>query len=167
MASKNGPDGFRRLWQHYLGPNNVNHMATEARAKLTSTTYSGEKSRWNWEKYVRTHVEQHTILSGLIRYGYSGIDERTKVQYLMDGIKTKELEAVKSTILADDAKQTDFSACVNLYQSYIKQNKTLNPPRIQVAAVQAGTGKRNNKRKVEDRYYAKDEYKRLTKEQRD
>ena len=107
---------------HYLGENNVNYMSSCAEAKLKDTSYSGEKRRWNFEKYIKTHVDQHAILTGLFKHGYYGIDDRSKVQHLMAGIKTKVLDPVKTQIMASAALRNDFDACVNLYKAIIEQS---------------------------------------------
>ena len=60
---------FLGLKNDYLGENNVNNMPSRAEAKLKDTSYSGEKSRWNFEKYVKMHVDQHAILTGLVEHG--------------------------------------------------------------------------------------------------
>ena len=66
-------------------------------------TYNGERKRWNFERYVRMHIEQHTILEGLVCHGYLGIDARSKVRYLLDGIRTTELDSVKTQVLSSPA----------------------------------------------------------------
>ena len=48
---RNGRLGFFSVFNHYLGPNNVDHMATQA--------------KWNFEKYVMVHKEQHLIFTAL------------------------------------------------------------------------------------------------------
>ena len=84
------------LKNHYLGENNVNNISSRAEPKLKDTSYSGEKRRWNFEKYIKTHVKQHAILTGLVEHRYSGIDDWSKVRHLMAGIKTKVLDLVKT-----------------------------------------------------------------------
>ena len=64
---------FFGLNNHYLGENNVDNMSSRAEVKLKDTSYSGEKRRWNFEKYIKTHVNQHAIPTGLVEHGYSGI----------------------------------------------------------------------------------------------
>ena len=80
---------------------------------LQQTTYQGEKRRWNFEKYSRLHKEQHIILEGLVEFGYSGIDSRSKVRYLLGGIKTLELDSVKTQIMSSPALRSDFDGCVS------------------------------------------------------
>ena len=86
LHATDGYMAYQNLNGHYLGVNNVDNMSTLAEAKLLSMTYDGEKCHWNFEKYVKIHVDQHVILAGLIEHGYSGIDERSKVCHLMNGI---------------------------------------------------------------------------------
>ena len=92
--SKDGHSTNLNLHGHYLVVNNIDNMSTLAEAKLASTSYDGEKHHWNYEKYVKVHVDQHMILAGL-EHGYAGIDERSKAHHLMQGIKTHVLDPVK------------------------------------------------------------------------
>ena len=181
---RDGRMAFMALKNHFLGPNNADNLANSAERKLTTTTYHGEKRKWNFEKYCRLHIEQHTILEGLVQHGYAGIDARSKVRYLIDGIKTKDLDPVKTQILANPTIRNDFDACVSLYKDYIEQ--TSNEPRhLNIAAVHSkdnkgiknkkgykkdrdntGESKKPRFDKVEDRYYSSTEYGSLTTEQR-
>jgi hypothetical protein len=88
LRTRNERDAYMLLFDHFLDPNNVGNMASEAETKLTSTLYNGEKNLFTWETYVRIHTEQHSVLNGLIYYGYAGIDDSSKVRHLLKGIKT-------------------------------------------------------------------------------
>jgi hypothetical protein len=55
LRTRNGRDAYMLLFDHFLGPNNVGNMASEAETKLTSTLYNSEKKRFTWETYVRIH----------------------------------------------------------------------------------------------------------------
>ena len=79
QRTKDGRGAFLALKNHYLCKNNVDNMLARAESLLRNTKYEGEKRRWNFEKYVRIHVEQHAILQSLKAHGYAGIDERSKV----------------------------------------------------------------------------------------
>jgi len=59
QKNRDGWMTYQTLFNHYLGPNNVNNMADTAEKKLTQSTCSGEKKKWNFEKYVSTQVQQH------------------------------------------------------------------------------------------------------------
>jgi hypothetical protein len=56
LRTRNGRDVYMLLFDHFIGPNNVGNMASEAETKLTSTLYNGEKKLFTWETYVRTHT---------------------------------------------------------------------------------------------------------------
>jgi hypothetical protein len=75
LRTRNGRDAYMLLFDHFVGPNNVGNIASEAETKFTSTLYNGEKKRFTWETYVRIHTEQHSVLNGLKDYGYAGIDD--------------------------------------------------------------------------------------------
>ena len=116
-ASRNrdGRAAYQALFDHYIGPNNANNLANEAERKLMNTSYNGEHKRFNFEKYCKIHVNQHTILEGLRQQGvHPGIDDRSKVRHLMDGIKTDQFQAVKTRIMSDDSLQADFARAVSL-----------------------------------------------------
>ena len=83
------------LFDHFLGPNNVGNMASEAETILQGTLYNGEKKRFTWETYVRIHTEQHSVLDGLMDHGYSGIDDSSKVRLLLAGIKTTDFDVIR------------------------------------------------------------------------
>ena len=111
---RDGRRAFLALWDHYLGPNNVDNMASTAERKLSSTTYTGEKKRWNFEKYVKFHMDQHRIIEGLVEHGHAGIDMRTKTRLLLDGIKSDKLDVIKTQILANPALRSDLTLRVTL-----------------------------------------------------
>ena len=70
------------------------------------------------------HQDQHTILQSLVQHGYPGIDERSKVRHLLDGIKTNELDTAKGQIWASPALQNNFDDCVTLFQDFINIKQT-------------------------------------------
>jgi hypothetical protein len=61
------------------------------------------------------------VLNGLTEYGYSGIDNGTKVHKLMAGIKTDALNTVKDAVLAIPALRTNYPDGVTLYGDFIKK----------------------------------------------
>jgi hypothetical protein len=186
QRNKDGRVAFMALYDHYLGPNHMNHEAAQAEATLNRLTYQGEKKRFNFEVYATAHAEQHTILNELVTHGYSGIDGASKVRRLLNGIKTDKLDAAKNAILADPNLRQDFPKAVNLIQDFIRQSdalqshtKTFNVSQVSTARPKGG-GTSTSKPKygkptkgkpkvgtvdhVEDRYYTPAEYSTLTRE---
>jgi hypothetical protein len=88
LRTRNERYAYMLLFDHFLGPNNVGNMASEAETILTSTLYNGENKRFTWETYVRIRTEQHSVLNGRKYYEYAGIDYSSKVCHLLKGIKT-------------------------------------------------------------------------------
>ena len=133
------------------------------------TTYTGERHHWTFEKYVTLHKDQRSILEGLTKHGYAGIDERSKVRYLIDGTKVDDLNVIKGQILATAALRNDFDVCVILFRDYllqVKADKVMKQATI--AAVTTNTTNREGHdsitpdMSVEDHYYKIPEYKRLS-----
>ena len=81
-------------------------MSSAAEKKLQTTTYHSEQRCWNFEKYLKTNVDQHAILEGLVEHGYAGIDKCSKVCKLINGIKNHDFDSVKTRILSDAKQQT-------------------------------------------------------------
>jgi hypothetical protein len=71
LRTRNGRDAYMLLFDHFLGPNNVGNMASEAETKITSTLYNGQKKRFTWDTYARIHTEQHSVLNRLKDNGYA------------------------------------------------------------------------------------------------
>jgi hypothetical protein len=70
---------YYAVFNHYLGPDNVDNQAAMAKKTLNTLIYNGEGRRWTFEKYVTAMKKQHQIIKNLTQYGYAGINERTKV----------------------------------------------------------------------------------------
>ena len=177
--TRDGRAAFLALHNHFLGPNNVDNQANACEAKLTTLSYTGEKRGWNFESYCRNLLEQFTILNNLTEHGHSGIDARSQVRRLNDGIRVKELDTVKATILATPNLRTDLEGCITLYRDFIAQSKTLSNS-LNVSTVKTsggggdkGSGKGGNPKRragldkfkdvhVEDIYYEPEAYRALS-----
>ena len=60
-----GRKAYRDMWDHLLGLDNVDNMASEAKRLLVATHYSDERKRFNFERYVKIQKYQHHIIEGL------------------------------------------------------------------------------------------------------
>ena len=167
----NGCLAYMALKTHYLGPNNMNHKANKAETKLKNSSYHGKRRHWHFEKYVCMHQDQHTILEGIVEYGYTGIDEQSKVRHLLDGIKTNELDTAKGQIWASPRLQTHFNECVTIFQDFINNKKTATSHMATIASF--GTKRQQDNEEtdddvqpnmsVRDHYYTGKEYSKLSK----
>lgn len=165
---RDGRLAFRLIHDHYLGASNIDHMASNCEKKLAGASYRGETRGWTFEKYATLHKEQHNIIEGLMEHGYTGIDNRSKVRYLSDGIKTSSLDSVKTRIMSDASLRQDFAACVTLYKDFVKQDTQNKKNELGIAAVGADLNKKVSfANKLEDRFYLPEEWKDLSDSDKD
>ena len=102
---------------------------------------------------MTVHQEQHTILEGLVSHGYAGIDEQSKMRYLMNGIKTNALDSIKTQILSNSDLRNDLARCIVLLKDYLAQTKANKNPELNISAVNSqhkGTEHDPKKCKIED-----------------
>ena len=59
QRSKDGRSAYLALYQHYLGASSVDNMSSLAEKNLKATDYRGESKKWNFEEFVRVHMDQH------------------------------------------------------------------------------------------------------------
>ena len=62
---RDGRLGFRLIYNHYLGPSNIDHMVDIAEKKLVQFTYTGGNINCTFEKYATLPKEQHRIIESL------------------------------------------------------------------------------------------------------
>jgi hypothetical protein len=129
---------------------------------------------------MQIHTEQHSILNRVKDYGYSVIDDSSKVRHLIKGIKTTELDVCKTQVMASPSLRDDFASTVELFSTFIKQMKAENPQlnvsEVSFARRKAGKnlfGKRISSgisnvsnAAVDDRFSEKHEYHALTPDQK-
>jgi hypothetical protein len=177
QRTNDGRRAFLLLWNHFLGPNNVDSMASEAEAKLGSVSYTGKSKKLTCERYVQIHAEQHAVINGLTDYGYSGIVNGTKVRKLMTGINTEALYTVKAAVLTSPALRTNYPDAVTLYGDFIKQQKIesaiMNVSDAHItrrhngpASVAGSDYEASYDGVVEDRFYSHAEYRTLSPDQK-
>ena len=140
QRSRDGRMAFLALKNHFLGANNVDNMSARAERQLRGNPYSGEKRRWNFEKYVKLQKDQNTIMEGLMEHGYTGINNRYMVWHLIDGIKTTSLDTVKTRIMSEAALCSGFDGCVNLFTDFIDQRSSSEVRKVQISAVNSHGG---------------------------
>lgn len=115
QRTRNGHMACEGLYTHFLGPNNVDSMASMTEGKLKTTVYNSEQCCWDFKKYINVHKSQHLIMEGLVEHGYTCIDPcSTKVHYLLNGIKTDKFDSVQTRVMSDATLRNDFDACVTL-----------------------------------------------------
>jgi hypothetical protein len=116
----------------------------------------------------------------LKEYGYTGIDDSSKVRQLLKGIKTNELDVCKTQVMDTPSLRDEFASTVELYSTFIKQtkaeNQQLNVSEVSFAPGKGGKnsfGKRGSSgisnffnAAVDDQFFEKHEYHALTPDQK-
>jgi hypothetical protein len=156
--TKNGRAAYLALYQHYLGASNADNVQSRAENKLQNTFYTGERRRFTFEKYVQVHKDQHTSLQALEEFGYPRLDDRTKVRHLINGIRTKELDAAKGQVWASATLRSDFDGCVDLFKTFLEQQSASTATNLNVSSTntrggrgRGGRGGDRNERRFERR----------------
>jgi hypothetical protein len=134
-------------------------MAGVAEPVLNTVQYHREKRQWNFEKYALMHLRQHLILEALMAHGYVDIDPRSKVCFLLAGIRCSTLDAVKTHIISDEGFSADFPCCITLFKDFVKQTAQTTNAQIGIAAMSVNDG--GGKGKGKDRWYTLDEWRAL------
>ena len=112
---------FFHIHKRFLGPDNVVRQDTDAEGKLQNSHYNCKRKTWEWDMYVALHKEQQAIMESITDYGYSGMDNGTKVRHVLQVIKCSELEAAVHVVRAHPEKYgMDFDTVV----SYLGQMVT-------------------------------------------
>ena len=107
----------------YLGPNNLDHMASEAEKSLALVHYNGESRNFTFDKFSMHMLKQHNITKGLKTHGLvTDLTERRKVFILLEAIKTIKLDAVKTRIMLDDDLQNSYDKCTKLFKDFVLRN---------------------------------------------
>ena len=155
------------LFNHYLGPNNVQNQAAQAEKTLHALTYVKEMRNFTFDMYIMKTVKQCMILEGLTKYGYQGINDGTKVCLFFEGIMAFELEVIKTCILSDAALHMNFKACSVLFKDFLKQKHAAqHQPTHTITQVNAQkkckADDTSSDVTVEDCYYWTKEYNKLT-----
>jgi hypothetical protein len=108
--------------------------------KLQPFRYRGDCKKFNFDKYVNLHIEQHNQHADLQEYGFAPLVESLKTLWLQDGIKDPSLNAVKASINANCANFTDFNSVKDTYVEFKCTENMTNDPRTRKVASVARSG---------------------------
>ena len=60
--------------------------------KIQALEYTGDCKNFNWDWYTNLYVEQNNVKYSLVTYGFTYYTGAHKVRYILDGIKTANIE---------------------------------------------------------------------------
>jgi hypothetical protein len=137
--TKNGRQVYRTLHTLLLGRQQVVSTGNAICTKLQSFRYEGDRKNFNFDKYVKLHVEQHNHHVDLQEYRVAPLAESLKTLWFQNGIRNPSLNAVKASINANRANFTDFDSVKDAYVEFKRtENPTNDPKTRQVASVACG-----------------------------
>jgi hypothetical protein len=141
--TKNGRAAFVALQATVLGSSRIDNMKTTAERTLRDTYYTGERRRFDLDKFIAVHTEAHNQIQNAHEASggtYPLLDDGSKVRHLLDGIRTTTLEAAKAAIWADPGLRNDFVRATDLLRTFITQSTGGQKDARQVAGVGARGG---------------------------
>jgi hypothetical protein len=161
MKKEDGRGAILKLRSIKMGSQFVQNRAGEIERKHRELTWSGDKRGWKFENYATKHQHYFNLLKELD--GYHEPNEGTRVRLLMDGIKTNMLDSSKNTIYASDTLRADFDGAVAQFTNFLgaMPNSGAESREQRRNASELGSGT-----KVQNRFYTKEEYNKMSKEDR-
>jgi hypothetical protein len=174
-----GRGAYLKLKGYYLGQHYQEAQQGIHENKLRALQYHGESRKMTFARYSTSMFESIQALNSMKESGYQGVDDRTAVRHLLDGIKDSSLDATKNSILASEQLRTSYDGCVALFLDFIAQKATSDKKlSLNISDVDSKKqGKEKGKRPrpkgqkgesgVEFRYYKTKEYNTLTPDQKE
>ena len=193
-ATRNGRSAWMALITYYEGQHYQQHLREIAFSKLQNTFYRGETARFNFEKYINIHKESHKMLQDAQYNNGLGLDNETKVQYFRNGIKQDTGIEIALSNARSQAVYQDFGALISFLSAEVDHHKTrkaaLNNTKNRHASaagrIPDDDGESHNEgttisgvkydndipykvvdgKRIEGRFYSKDEYRKMTPNQK-
>ena len=150
--NRDGRSAWKSLLNHYEGKQFQTIIRTKSFNTLKNTYYRGEHTSFSFKKYTNKHMSAHKELQDIGHPTPTGLDERTKIQYFVDGIKpSAHLEMALSVASQDPLYESNFIAMVNYLGSEVERTKARSlsnkdNSRRNVNAVRGGRGGRGRGR---------------------
>ena len=188
---KNGRGAWLALITFYEGEDFCQRLRETAFNKLQVIFYRGETMRFSFEKYVNIHKEAHKMLQDAGFNNGTGLDQESMITYFRNGIKPDAGLEVAISNSRSNPRLTTFDAYVSFFTAEVQHNtlrhkqlKTAKDKKVAAAGRGPGRnsnggGKTKNKTKkgelqsevvdgkrVKGCWYSKDEFSKLTPEQR-
>ncbi len=170
--TKNSRGAVLALRRQCEGTSAVQSRKASAYAKISSARYSGQKRAFTFDNYVEAHQDAHNTLEGL----NEPVPETKKVTDFLAGITDPRLANTKDLILGDPQKLKNFELCQQYLKTLVYNKTTQEKHERQISSIgrEHGKGGRHpdgqTPRKggnVITRTYSREEWSKLTKEERD
>jgi len=171
--TKNGRGAVLALRRQCEGTSAVQPRKASAYAKIASARYSGQKRTFTFDSYVEIHQEAHNTLADLDE----PVPETKKVTDFLAGITDSRLSNAKDLILGDVQKLQNIEVCQQYLKALVYNKSTQEKHERQISGINqqrdGGKSRRlsgdssNRPSGITARTYTREEWLRLTKEERE
>ena len=169
QRNRDGRSSYFALCQHNLGSSKWEKIIEESETYVMKREWNGKNYMFSLKNHISKHREAHNEMVRASQFiAYEVPNEHTRVGRLMKSITCKEPAIISAIthIQGNDAQRNDFELASDfllLTAPKIKNNAS-NVHRI--SNVKTKNAKKGGKSGVELRYYTKNEYRSLSKEQK-
>ena len=170
--NRDGRGAFASLTQHNLGTNRWEHFLEQADKVISTQVWNGRSHRYPLKLHVAKHREAHNNMIRASQFiPFDVPNETTRVRRFLASLQSSDprVIAAKTTILADDAKKGDFEEMANFLLIAAPPLKPQNTggEKHRISAVDSfNKTPHKGKTGVEFRFHSKDEYNKLSTEQK-
>ena len=182
QRSENGRAAYFDLVKHHLGSAKWEKTVEVAERLLTTRLWNGRNSRYTLRFHINKHREAFNDLKRAEEHiNYVAPTEPSRARHLLQSLQTTEsaITSAKTTIQDNPVRRNDFEAAADFLLITAPDPKTVVKPPHQISA--ASTSNRNRggtkrgygktqtgpKTGVEVRFYQKDEWRKLSQDERD
>lgn len=172
FRKRDGRGAYRAFFDNYLGENASDIAHSKSLKKVQTLTYRHEGRHFNFDRYGDELTKNFDILETLHNRWpdrYESVSERSKVTYLMKGIKNPRLIPITITLKANKELRKDFKKALDFYKQFIKDDvdEVTNVTVAQVHTNSNGNTDEVQLTKADIRYYKRKEWLALPQKVRD
>ena len=122
--SRNGRNAWNALKGYFEGSQFHHRSMDRAFYTLTHTFYTGEHTKFKFEKYVNKHKEAHKLLLDAEYNQGAGLDDATKIRHFEYGIKPEAgLEIALTQMRSQPQNYQDFTDLVTFLSGEVQMKK--------------------------------------------
>ena len=162
---------YNDLVTHNMGSAKWEKTVEAAERVLTSRIWNGKNARYPLRIHIARHREAFNDLKRAeMQITYTAPNETSRVRYLLTSIQTSDptICSGKTTIQADTGKRDNFEEAADFLMTICPPPKPVSHPVQRVSAIKSskrGKIRIGPKTRVEVRFYKKQEWEKLTREQ--
>ena len=158
-----GRSAVLALIRQHDGENSRLMRKKKAYATLKSLSYKGPRKAWTFDNYVEAHQKAHNDLEDC----GEPVPEGKKVADFLDGIDDSVLQYGKTAILGDPERNENFLSAQQFLSTLVASTRVQDRSQRTIGSVSRNHGKNNRNNKSKTRNYTREEWSKMSREQRD